>query len=575
MSTSARLRPLALEASCVLLACLVASTLLSWPLALWAAKVYPSDPSMPDLNVALWLPHHVLVQLGAGEPLLYAPELHWPTGQDNSNLLWNLGIQLVQLPLYALLESVTAYNLSLVLLGALNGMGGWVLGRAAGGSRAAGAAAAALLMASPYAWNELIQGRAEQGFLGLVALALAGLWSLEGPKGRRFGAAVGAAWAAAGLCYWFYAYFLTLVFGCLGLWWLLTRRWAALQSLVVAGVVAALLALPAAGPLVLSAADSASSYSRSADSGFITSAATMPWTSLKLSALAWPLWPLERMRDAVPLTLSLPLVLGLLRWRRAGVLVAVGLAGTVLALGWSLHLTATTQTELVLPYAWFQAVLPGFWRLAWPYRFLSLTVVGGAGCAAVLVPLAGRGQWPVAVAIALLAGAELRVTQSSNGMRTVWTTPDRLSVSPFYRALAEEPGQHPILTLPHRSRHSAVRWVPYHRQPISEGNADMEDFGHSPEHIAWRAAHPSLDALAALGRSPGPASIASRAILADLESTGLHWAVLPAGADTRTARLHSDFFGRPPDYADSELSAWWLAPGSPQPAGLTAGGGSR
>ena len=266
----------------------------------------------------------------------------------------------------------------------------------------AGRGGAALLVCSPYAWHELVQGRGEQGLLLFVALTLAGFVRLGHRPTRGLAVATGLAWAAAGMCYWFYAYFLVLVAGPLALAWAVRRRWRPVAMLAVAGASSALFVAPVTLPLLLAAAQEGSAYVRSAEAPMVELAAAHPWSSLKLSSFAWPAWPLARLRDAVPFTTSLPLVIGgVLLWRREAWLSLLGLAGWVLAMGWLLYLTdshavGAPDFTLALPFDVLHGALPGFWRMIWPYRLAAIAVVAAAGCAGAAVggpPGWGGGVW--------------------------------------------------------------------------------------------------------------------------------------------------------------------------------------
>jgi len=549
----------------VLLGALVLAVVASWPLAPLAWSLYPSDPTMPDLNIGFWLPGHLAWAIAEGTHPLQAAELHWPFGQDNRNLLWNVGIQALQLPFFLLTEAVPAYNLSIIGLAALNGLGGWVLGRVMGGDRASATLGAVVLVCSPYAWSELVQGRGEQGLLCFVALTVAGLVQLQRRPGARLAVAVGLAWALAGLCYWFYAYFLALLVAVLALALAARRRWTPLAMLCLSGLTAALVVAPIAGPLLLSASQDGSSYLRSAQSTALQVTGVSPWTSLKLTSMAWPWWTPARLRDAFPFTASGALILGaVLARKRTSWVPALGLAGLVFALGPQLywtddHWVGAPTLKVTMPFAALKAWLPGFWRLVWPYRLVALTVVAAAGCAGALVSVTGRWRWYVTVVLSLACWGELVVAQRVNGMRSVWTLQDPLVVPDLFRELAQEPGEHPILVLPFRGPVSSLRWVPYHRQAVTEGNGDMEDFGQSTARLAWIAESRALRALQEVGRGPTPpAGSSDPAALSELGALGLHWAVLFTGGNEVELARYRSWFARSPDLEDGVIAAWRL-----------------
>jgi len=557
-----RQRP-ALELSLVALGALLLAVVVSWPLLPQAWSLYPSDPLMPDLNVAFWLPGHLIHEASLTSPM-WAPGLHWPVGQDNGTLLWNLGIQIMQVPFYLLFDAVPALNLSLIFMAALNGLGAWVLARVLGFGRAGAAAAAALLVANPYAWGELVQGRGEQGLLFFLALTVAGFVRIGRAPGRRVAVATGVAWALAGLCYWFYAYFALLVALPVAVGLAVRRRWLPLAMLGVAGGVAALIVAPFAAQLLLAAAGDGSVFLQAREVPIVAETSTSSWASLTLASFAGPFARQEQLRDFLPITASLALLCSVLLWRRAAWVPLMGLVAVVLSFGAVLNLNDEQvlmlggNRFLTMPYAAVQEILPGFWRMIWPYRFLSLAVLASAGGAAALVAMAGRLRWLAMGVLSVVAVAELRVVQHACGDRLIWTQPDPLVVPELFRELAGEPGASPLLILPFRAPVSAMRWAPYHRQPVTEGNGDMDDHLMDPAWIEHVGAHPALAAVQRLGRDPHAQPVAHPSALDELAELGLGWAVLQLDTGPQGVPSHTILFGRPPDYEDDVVAAWRL-----------------
>ncbi|MFT4978429.1 MAG: hypothetical protein ACI8S6_004339, partial [Myxococcota bacterium] len=383
------LPPQLLRALAVGAASLAGATAASWPLARDAAVVFPSAPDMPDLHASMWLPIQIRTAIEGGHSLWWAPELLWPEGQSIALLIWNLLLSIAQLPLYAAFEPLQAYNLSLIGFAALGGAAAFSLGRRLGGP-AGGLVAAALTLCSPYVWNELLQGRPEQGMLAGLLWTTAGLVSLHQDPAptRRQGARVGLAWALTGLCYWFYGYFLLLIIGTLALVAVARRQRALLMALGVAAATAAAIAGPFAAALLWEAISSGSTYQRSTSPALLTQLhALSQGASLGVRHLIWPLSPPEHLRDILPLSALIAAVACL--WgparRRAGFLLPLAAAGLLLALGRQLQWAPGEpvmmgESALSMPFAWMQS-LPGFGRLWWPYRMLSLFIVGAAGCA--------------------------------------------------------------------------------------------------------------------------------------------------------------------------------------------------
>ena len=286
------------------LACLLLAVLASWPLAPQAGRTFPSASSMPDLNVSMWLPSQIMDAARRGHSPLWAADFLWPDGQSVALLVWNLGIQLMQMPFYLLFPPIAAYSLSLVFMGMLNGLGGFVLGYTIGNrDRLAGMMAAGLLVCNPFAWNELVQGRIEQGLLLWMALAVAGLLAQRHTPDNRTAVLTGAAWGMAGLCYWFYGYFLLLLVMCLLGEAAVRRRWTWLRALIISSVTSAAMAAPFALSLLWMATQSGSLYQQttSADNAMLQQVITE--ASLGLHNI--PMWlaaPPEFLRDVLPVT---------------------------------------------------------------------------------------------------------------------------------------------------------------------------------------------------------------------------------------------------------------------------------
>lgn len=521
---------------------------------------------MPDVQVGMWLPAHLLDALRSGRGLWWAPDLLWPTGQDVALLVWNLLLAALMLPLYALLEPLVAYNLAVLAFSGANAAAAWALGRQLGGA-AGGLVAAALVLCSPYAWNELLQGRCEQGVLAGLLLTCAGLLALERAPDTRRAVGVGLLWALTALAYWFYGYFLLLVVIGLSVAALAGRRWARLRALVVASAVSAAAAGPLAAALLWQAVSPGSSFSRSQDGTLQAALHTLAQgASLTVQSTIWPLHPPEQLRDVLPLVS----LVSLLAWpwvrQQARFLGPMAAACLALAYGRQLQqapgeLLMLGESALSLPFAWLQSALPGFGRLWWPYRFLSLFVVGAAGCAAALVGrLPGRGlRWGAALVLALGALVELRVATQLSDSRLYFDAPVAFERSRLFDTLAEEPGAHPLLYLPFRGFGTGrALWQPYHQQPTSMG------LGDSADHLLPAAVQAETESdvvlvyLKELGqaaphqRPPPP----PRPVRPALQARGYHYAVLWQLAP-ETVETYTRLLG-PPDYTDAVIVAWDL-----------------
>lgn len=553
-------------------ALLLVAGIAAWPLSGAPGAWFASDPSMPDLNVSMWLPPHLLDALAGETGLWQADELLWPQGQRVQLRVWNLGVQLLQLPLYLFLEPIPAYNLSLVGLATLNGVGGYVLGRRLGGLPA-GVAGAAVLLLSPYAWNELLQGRVEQGLLAGLALTVAALLAQQSDPGPRRAAVTGLLWAATGLCYWFYAYFLVFLFVPVGVVALLRRDGPRLRGLLVTAGVAAAAVAPFAGSLLWHAASEQSTYAVSTSPEVESLVhAMMGGASVVLDGMLWPVSRPALLRDALPLTALVATVLaflGPLR-RRVRWLLPLALGGLVLAMGPRLLWSADEAVlvggmELQLPFAGLQAAAPGFRRLWWPYRWLSLFYVGAAGCVAALVAaVPRRARLPLALAVGGALLLELRVHQEGTRGGLVWDLPRPVAVPPVFAEIAAAPPNTAVLMLPyHGLSGSRLLWQAYLGQPTGAGLADTEDHLLDPAHVAFVASQPALRELRDLGRLP-PASRRTptrrdTSMVGELRALGFGYAVLWRGANPRA--VYDALLGTPV-FEDDTVIVWSLGAGA-------------
>jgi hypothetical protein len=500
----------------------------------------PGNWHNPDTAMGLWFPWHVARQLRAGASPFYAPELGWPAGIDLTLMVWNVGCQLVSLPLSLVAHPVLAFNLTVLLLSTLNGLAFHRLGRRVGGSVAAGLTAGLLGVLAPFPLDELCSGRPEQGFLAPLAMATLALWKAASGEGRLKDGLFLGIWAGlAGACYWFYPYLLALC----ALPWLFSRVVAGRlrlrngrgsgRVLALALVTCVLVALPFAWPVLSALMLPDSLYERSIHSSFSV------WSSrgarLKLSipwgGFLWPILPpkLWTTNMAVPLVLTAGGLLGLLSRRarpNATFFVALATMGALFALGPLLSNRPGMPVEvgnrpITLPFAWLDA-LPGFPRFWWPRRFLALFVVGAAGSAAAWVGARG-GKRREVVSMGVLvtvAAAELFVlgahsTSAAGGGRT-WSVP-----VPLYDSeLAAEPWSSPVIRLPlfGLANNDIVGQV-FHHQPLFGGIAQTNpDF--TPETVKAQLADPCIARLA------GPANDVDAAcpdLALGLRRLGLRW----------------------------------------------------
>ena len=217
-----------------------------------------------------------------------------------------------------------------------------------------------------------------------------------------------------------------------------------------------------------------------------------------------------------------------------------------------------------LAYGWAQALLPGFGRLWWPYRLQALAVAAAAGGAAALLgALPRRWAWGVAAGVAAMSLTELRLAQANTHGRLLWDAPAPVMVPAIFDALAEAPGEHPLLLLPLQGPTSSrVLWQAYHRQPVSAGLGDAEDFLLPQAVVQQRQSSRALRQLRELARRPpnDPLPRGQLSLRADLQAAGFSHAVLwrdpPLPAQTEAA--YRELLGGEPDHVDALVAVWDL-----------------
>jgi len=192
-------------------------------LALWALDPAWRDPGAwlvgnwvhPDCLSNHWLLQWVAERVSSGESFLHNPAYYWPVGDDPVRA-GNGAEGFLYLPFHLLLGGwPTAVPAYLVAVLTLNGMAGWLAGRAAGAGPWASLLPLSLMGCSPFVFRELSAGRFTQASVGWLGLFLAAwLWLLRRPgAGRALLAA--AALALTSFFYWFYGLFGVLAGGLL------------------------------------------------------------------------------------------------------------------------------------------------------------------------------------------------------------------------------------------------------------------------------------------------------------------------------------------------------------------------
>lgn len=555
--------------------------------ALWPALLDPGgslvgDPDHPDCLGNHWLLDWVAARLWAGEGLLHNPDYYWPIG-DAPVLAGNGTDGVLAAPLLWLWPWPAGAVAYAFVQRLLDGLAGWLLGRGLGVSGRAALWLVPAAALSPYALTEASAGRWSQAGTWPLIAAL-GLW-IAFLRGARpaVGAAAGLAVAAAGLLYWYYAWFFALaaapLAACLGLrarharglgWmalcagapllpWLalFIEGWAALPGAAEDPAAVAALrareAIPGPGALLQAAAGPAA-------------AAALAWPSLAAALGAGPLLAAPGPRRRLTLGLLL-IVLG------------------ALALAWGDRGPGS-------PFLWVYERAAPLRRFWWPMRHLVLVHVGLGALGALCFDALGRARPRLAAGLlglglalwlpaAALQGAPVQVTVRP----VVWPRA-------AWRALAALP-EGVVLTPPIAPGAAGSQWPLMaqraHRHPLLVGHAPWVDRVRPAAWDAAVAADPALSALRALELG-APIRLEGSGLRA-LERRGLRWLALDRSAFVvdlmPVVRAYDGLFDAlcgQPVYRDRGVQIWDLsacAPGAvaeahaPWPAGLQPAGPER
>jgi hypothetical protein len=207
-----------------------------------------------------WFYWYVEHQLRAGEAMGHTDLYFFPWGKD---IFLHTGTNVLDgylaLPFRLLLGPVAGYN-AFVLTGLLaTGLAFWVLARDYTEDRGVLILATALFTVSPFAMFELVEGRPTQAILALPVFFVFAMLRSGVRRGLLWPLLAGAALAACGYQYWFYAFFGGVV--CLGHGAVRFcappeeggSRWRQLGRHVLIAAVAFALASPVAIPLAMAA----------------------------------------------------------------------------------------------------------------------------------------------------------------------------------------------------------------------------------------------------------------------------------------------------------------------------------
>ncbi len=511
----------------LLLACLVLGGVVQGPSWVEAGTAIPATRFTGGHVAGAWLGAKAGV-FGTSTPLA-----RWPDGASLRVLMWPLSAAALALPVpWVLLLAWT-------LVPAFNGLGGYALGRALGGSPAAAAVAGGLVAWSPWVRGTLGNGQLEQAVVGVVALVWAAAVLAEAHRAALGGvlvAVVSGGLAAPNLA----------LAALVGLGGLAAGRVLAApradRGRRAVGYAAAL-ALGAAGALVVNAWHAPA---MAATGGlFRPSTGAMPGHALTevatLTGLVRPAGvpPGQDVQHVIFIGWVLILVGVVAALRRAGAgALAAGALALVFAFGPAVEVGGQA---LALPLAALEAAAAIAARSGQAYRFVAATAVGLAVAGGLAL---GDRRW--AAALVGLAWAEAALGPGQPLPQPA------LPMAP-HASLVEVAGDAPLLDLPlargpgcrEAARHF-FRSQPLHGRPLLH---DLD----APAGYAMGA--PSADRLRATLGSPACAA-AFPPLVEEVAVIVLHDDLDGCPPPPGAADCLTRAFGAPAGQADHVT--WWV-----------------
>ena len=395
-----------------------------------------------------------------------------------------LDLQVLSWPLEALLGAPLYYNAKCALVVALNGLSGYLLGRALLRRRVGAAVCGLVMVLCPYALNEIANGRVRQAILfplAFYALALVRLW--REPSSVR--AVVAGVWAGMTSAVYLYYGMAAGMFTLLFMAWVIPTRTGGRLDLqrVAAGalalVVSVLVALPFAWAYVdhhfsghglfelswmrdfptlgqLTSPDQStllkqndpllSSLQRFRNDSLPwqypfmpRSHRALPWLFSLLALLALPLawWRGRQPRQQVPEELE---ARSLVPWLLGALFFYMLTLGPYLLSGETGTYVSAQAGGVATPYVWLFKYFPAFSRLFSPVRMSGMLVVClGVLAGAAMCHLLARLQAPRVMRVASVLLVGVLVAHGLTLSRAVPLPFTRILVPDYYYRLAKEP----------------------------------------------------------------------------------------------------------------------------------------
>jgi len=491
------------------------------------------DWTHPDTLSNHWLLAWVAEQASSGGSLLHNDRYYWPIG-DAPLLAGNGAEGFVYLPFHLALGwpgGVAPYVLCVLTMG---GFAAYLLARAGGGRPWASLVAVGFFGASPYVFQELSAGRFSQADVAWLLLFLASwLHLLRAPSVRR-GVVAGAALAAAGFFYWYYAWFGVLA--AVGLWIARGPRsvpWRPL--LAVLGVASLALAPWLALHLwhwssIPGTAEGLFPHPESRlDVATATLAVRVGQGREASRALPWTLWATAVAGGAIAVR----------AWLRPGGALPRWVAGGLLAT-WALFFALSFGPAFDLaPYTLLYGVAPVLRRFWWPLRHTVVVhavlavfaAVGLSGLQALLARRLGPGRG--AVAVGVLATALVVTAPTLLAARSL---PSSVASSPrnpppdVYLRLAELPDGavvEPPLSPEAAGTQQHLIYQRWHGKRLVSGHALWVDRVRPADWDAWVADNTLLAGMQRLERGELSGALAvDPADLERLRRVDVRWFVL-------------------------------------------------